>query len=753
MTNEKHPNSQRSSNESSYESSSLGHFNPPEPIDSDGPEDSDRRVLEILNRTGAAIASQLDLQSIVQTVTDASTEAIGAQFGAFFYNMVDDQGERYILYTLSGVPRDAFDKFGLPRNTPVFDPTFQGDGIVRSDDITRDARYGQVAPHYGMPKGHLPVRSYLAVPVVSRSSEVIGGLFFGHSDTAVFSPNDERIVAGMAGQAAIAIDNARLYAAAQKEIEERTRVQAALAVSEAQLRATFDQAAIGIALANLDGSLTQVNDKFAAILGYTSEELIGESIIKLTHPHDVEETKRHMDSLILDETPSYQSEKRYLRKTGEFVWSNTTVTLLRDQNNVRSRFIGVIEDISERKAVEEERASLLDRERTARLEAERLGHMKDEFLATLSHELRTPLSAILGWADVISAKADDAQCVKEGIAVIERNTRLQMQLVSDLLDMSSIISGKTRLNVQRIELRSIIEAALASVKPAVDAKGLRVLSVLEPVRDTVYGDPGRVQQIVWNLLSNAVKFTPKGGKIQIYLRRVNSHVEIEIQDTGIGIDPEFLPHLFERFRQQDSSPSRRHGGLGIGLALVKQLTELHGGRVGATSGGANMGANFTIELPLAPIVGEGSHSAERFHPKTEAAGPKKVFLPNLEGLDLIVVDDQPDTRTILQLLLGGQGATVRTAASADEALEQLTDKLPDVLISDIGMPDKDGYDLIKEVRKRGVSVPAAALTAFARSEDRTKALLAGYQAHIAKPVESAELFALVASLAGRKPSD
>lgn len=525
-------------------------------------------------------------------------------------------------------------------------------------------------------------------------------------------------------------------------------LQSALEESESQLRAIFTQAAVGMATCDLTGQFTQVNQKFADILGYKVEELVGTDVARISHPDDLALTRALMKQLLHGDEPSYAAEKRYIKKDGEVVWSHTTVTLLRDADGKRLRYIGVIEDITNRKRAEEERRELLESERAARVEAERLLHMKDEFLATLSHELRTPLSAILGWAQVIASKPEEAQSVREGVAVIERNTRLQMQLVSDLLDMSSIISGKMRLNVQQVELKSLIESTLESVRPAIDAKQLRVITVLDPVHDAVYGDPGRVQQIVWNLLSNAVKFTPRGGKIQIFLRRINSHVEVEIQDTGIGIDADFLPHMFERFRQHDSSYSRRHGGLGIGLALVKQLTELHGGKVRAMSAGANQGASFIVELPLVPIRGQLEVEAHRFHPRTDVV-PGNFGTPNLNGLLLLVVDDQPDAREILRRLLEEHGATVLLASSADEALGVLKERKPDVMLSDIGMPDKDGYDLIKEVRDQGNSVPAAALTAFARSEDRTKALLAGYQAHIAKPVESLELFAIVASLAGR----
>jgi signal transduction histidine kinase len=562
-------------------------------------------TLAMLNATNLALASSTDTETIVQTATDAATQVTRAAFGAFFYNVVKPSGEQYMLYTLSGVPRSAFSKFPMPRNTAVFAPTFSGESVMRSADITKDPRYGKNAPRKGMPEGHLPVRSYLAVPVKSRSGDVIGGLFFGHPDTGVFDEESERFAVGIAAQAAIALDNARLYA-----------------------------------------------------------------------------------------------------------------DLKRSEEN----------------------------EKAARATAENAGRLKDEFLATLSHELRTPLNAILGWTHLLRKHPDDTERIQRGVEVIERNARVQTQLISDLLDISRIVTGKMRLDVQRVELPSVIVAALEAMRPAADAKGVRLQSVIEPITEPVHGDPARLQQVVWNLLSNAVKFTAKGGRVQIVLGRVNSHVEIRVSDTGEGIAPEFLPHLFERFTQADASPSREHSGLGIGLALVKQLVELHGGKVRAASDGVGAGATFIVDLPLAIV--HASAEPDRVHP--HAAGPPPdIEERRLNGLRLLIVDDEPDALDMAQQVLQDYGAEVVTADSADAGLDLLAARHFDVLISDIGMPRKDGYDFIRDVRRSGHRLPAAALTAFARSEDRTRALLYGYQAHITKPVEPAELLATVVSLTGR----
>jgi PAS domain S-box-containing protein len=580
--------------------------------------EEETRMLELLNKTGTSLSANLDLETLLQSITDAATQLSGAQFGAFFYNVVDENGEAFMLYTLSGAPRAAFEKLGQPRATPVFGPTFRGEGVIRSDDITRDARYGKWGPHHGMPKGHLPVRSYLAVPVTSRSGEVIGGLFFGHSRESVFTDRSERLVQAVAAQAAVAVDNARLYDAAQRAAEER----------------------------------------------------------KL----------------------------------------------------------------------------LLESERHARTTAEHASRMKDEFLATLSHELRTPLGAILGWAHVLRTRSGQDPELQKGLETIERNARTQTQLIDDLLDMSRIISGKLRLDAQSLRPVGVVEAALETVAPAAHAKGIRIERVLDPNAGPVMCDPARLQQVVWNLLNNAIKFTPREGKVHVSLARVNSHVEITVADTGVGIDPEFLPHVFERFRQADASTTRKFGGLGLGLSIVKHLVELHGGSIHAYSEGIGRGTRFVVHLP---VVALHQHSDEgpREHPTSSQAPSIDYRCIDLSGVKVLIVDDEADTRELLGRVLGECHAEVIGASHAQEALALIEAQRPNLLVSDIGMPDVDGYELLRRVRAlgeaRGGRIPAVALTAFARSEDRTRALRSGFQVHVAKPVEPAELVATIASVIGR----
>ena len=400
----------------------------------------------------------------------------------------------------------------------------------------------------------------------------------------------------------------------------------------------------------------------------------------------------------------------------------------------------------------QERGRLLESEREARAESERASRMKDEFVATLSHELRTPLTPIIGWLAVLQRLGVEDPRVREGLEVIERNARVQTQMIDDLLDMSRIVSGKINLDVQRVELAGVVESAIATVRPAAEARGIR----LQPVLDSsvvVWADPDRLQQVVWNLLSNAIKFTDKEGRVQVVLQRVNSHAEIVVSDSGIGIPSEFLPHVFDRFRQLDSSMARHHGGLGLGLSIVRQLVELHGGSVRAQSDGEGAGATFTVILPvLAAHADRPDETAVlREHPRANRRVRLDGDLPSLDRLRILVVDDISDARELLSLILEQAGAEVELAGSAAEALERLPQVRPDVLISDIGMPGADGYELIRQVRdlppEAGARTPAIALTAFARTEDRTRALRAGYQLHIAKPVEPAELVTAVASLA------
>jgi PAS domain S-box-containing protein len=446
---------------------------------------------------------------------------------------------------------------------------------------------------------------------------------------------------------------------------------------------------------------------------------------------------------------------------------NNLVGFIEDGKLIRAW--GTQRDVTDRKRAEEERDALLERERAARAEAERAGRTKDEFLSTLSHELRTPLNAILGWSQLLRRDEVNEADLQQGLETIERNSRTQAQLIDDLLDMSRIIAGKIRLDVQRVEVLGVIDAAIDTVRHAADAKDVQLYKHANAIAEvSVMGDPNRLQQMVWNLLSNAIKFTPNGGRVDVTLSRFGEQVEITVADSGIGIALDFLPHVFERFRQGDASTTRQHGGLGLGLSIVRQMVEMHGGTVHAHSDGPGHGATFRILLPVCPLRSDGSletpdeyETPSRKVPRAGGAGEAGAAEAGraagvldgnaLSGVKILIADDEPDALEVLRRQLVECDAEVFTAATADDALKQLGHAHPHVLVSDIGMPEHDGYWLIQQIRLRevtsGVHLPAVALTAFARPEDRERALDAGYDHHLAKPVEAAELVTLVASLA------
>jgi signal transduction histidine kinase len=405
-------------------------------------------------------------------------------------------------------------------------------------------------------------------------------------------------------------------------------------------------------------------------------------------------------------------------------------------------------EIRVREWAEQERARLLDLEQAARKQAEEANRTKDEFLATLSHELRTPLNAILGWVQVLRMGKLDPAAATKALETIERNARSQAQLIADLLDVSRIITGKLRLDFKPVDLRRIIDSAQESVRPAADAKGIHLSISIGPLASPALGDTDRLQQVIWNLLSNAIKFTSKGGSVEVRLREVEGIAVIRVSDSGIGIRPDFLPYVFDRFRQAEGSITRTHGGLGLGLSIVRHLIELHGGTAEVESAGEGLGATFIIRLPLRAELADD--------PLDRTAVSQGVFnAPNLlAGVRVLVVEDEEDTRELLIVALQQCGAEVEAFASVPEALASLARQIPDVLLSDIGVPGEDGYSLIRKVRALppglGGDIPAAALTAYARIEDRQRALDAGYQTHLAKPVDPAELISAIGRLAGRR---
>jgi len=528
-----------------------------------------------------------------------------------------------------------------------------------------------------------------------------------------------------------------------RDISERKKI-------EERLRAIVEATPECVKVVAPDGTVEYINQAGLKMIESDSESAVrGACVFNLIAPdHRTDWIERHR-RICAGERQSWEYE--IVSFHGARRWLETHAVPLPLPDG-RIGQLAVTREITSRKILEQERESLLQRERSARGDAERASQLKDEFLATLSHELRTPLNAILGWSQILNLTSEQAD-LEQGLEAIQRNARAQAQLIEDLLDMNRIVSGKMRLNVQPTDLSTVIHSAIESILPAAAAKEIQIRQVLDPQANSISGDPTRLQQIIWNLLTNAVKFTPKRGKVDVVLERVNSHLELTIHDTGIGISPENLPIIFERFRQVDSSSTRVHGGLGLGLSIVKQLIELHGGTIRAESAGEGLGSTFILTFPVSPVRGD----EERFHPEHHQPSSLGTGRFDLSGIRVLVVDDEPDSRVLVERVLTQCGAEVVTASSASQGLEKLREFRPHVLVSDIGMPMIDGYEFIREVRtleeELGGRTPAVALTAFARSEDRMRAMLAGYQVHVSKPIEPQELAVTVRSLSrGVNPS-
>jgi PAS domain S-box-containing protein len=499
----------------------------------------------------------------------------------------------------------------------------------------------------------------------------------------------------------------------------------------------------------LKGVILSWNPSAERIFGYTADEAIGQSIRLIIPPDRWPEEDEVLARIRRgDRVDHFETIRR--AKDGRMLNISLTVSPVKDASGKIVGASKVARDITDRKRAEEERERLLKSEKEARQQAEEASRSKDEFLAVVSHELRSPLNAIAGWASLLLMRKLDGE-TRRAIETILRNAQQQTQLVADLLDVSRIVSGQLRLRIRSFDLISVINAAIEVVQPSADAKSIQIETILDPSAGPIAGDPDRMQQIFWNLLSNAVKFTQKGGRVQVRLQRVNSHIEVAVSDTGKGIDSRLLPFVFERFRQGDSSTTREYGGLGLGLAIVRHLVELHGGIVSAYSEGANRGSEFVVQLPMLVSTRTLASGEERVHPS--AGGTVSGGIPSLRGLRLLVADDEPDAREIIAAILAEGGAEIATASSAREALGLIGQWNPDLLISDIGMPGESGYDLIRKVRAlppgRGGQTPAVALTAYARPEDRLKVLSAGFQMHVPKPIEPIELATVVASLMKR----
>ncbi|MBD1878962.1 response regulator [Coleofasciculus sp. FACHB-T130] len=509
-----------------------------------------------------------------------------------------------------------------------------------------------------------------------------------------------------------------------------------------------------------DGRVIKWGAGAESILGYQEAEILGKSGSIIFTPEDRDRGDDHKELQKALTEGRAENERWHVRKDGSRFWGSGIVTSLRDESGQVQGLAKIMRDFTDRKQAEEERTRLLARAQEARTQAESANRMKDEFLATLSHELRSPLNAMLGWTSLLRTRKFDAATTARAIETIERNAKAQARLIEDLLDVSRIIRGQLRLTVRPLELIPVIESAINTVRPAADAKNIQVHLLLDTFVGSISGDPDRLQQIIWNLLTNAIKFTPEGGRVQVYLQGDRSHVEILVSDTGEGISAEFLPYVFDRFRQADNSITRSYTGLGLGLAIVRHLVELHGGTVRAESPGEGQGSTFIVKLPLLNSAGVKKRAEEAqslCRSQSSAPNPQESPRPTLwesplDGLQILVVDDEADARELLKSILEQYGAEAIAAASAEEAIATIQQSKPDLLISDIGMPNEDGYSLIRRVRaleaEKG-QIPSVALTAYVRADDQKAALSAGFQSHVAKPIDPTELIAVVASLVGR----
>ncbi|HEY8975651.1 MAG TPA: PAS domain S-box protein, partial [Burkholderiaceae bacterium] len=505
------------------------------------------------------------------------------------------------------------------------------------------------------------------------------------------------------------------YAKVTRDLTQRRNQEEALRISEERFRLLVEGVSdYAIFMLDVNGHVASWNVGAQRIKGYTAEEIVGRHF-SVFYPREVVDSGWPEHELReAAATGRFIDTGWRVRKDGSMFWANVTITAMRDDTGKLLGYAKLTRDLTERKRAEamemasQEREEILDAERNARISAQRATRLKDEFLATLSHELRTPLSAILGWTQVLlKGHAVSPVDQRRAIEVIDRNARAQVQLIGDLLDLSRIMSGKLRLDLQQVSIHDVVQAALDSAAPAADAKEIRLVSLLDPARAIVNGDAGRLQQVVWNLLTNAIKFTPRGGRVQVLLQRVNSHVELSVADTGIGIPANFLPQVFDRFSQRDGSSTRAHGGLGLGLAICKQLVELHGGSIRVASPGEGQGATFSVDLPVSIMQVESER--ERTHPTAEGGESDAVAMPRLDGIQVFVIDDEPDARELLQRVLTEQGANVTLFDSADSALAAMATSRPTIIVSDVGMPGADGYQMMRTLRaseSRDSRIPA-----------------------------------------------
>ena len=823
--------------------------------------------LELLNEAGNRLVAEHDLKKIVQFVTDTGREASGAAFGAFFYNVLNEQGESYMLYTLSGAPRAAFEKFPMPRATAMFGPTFRGEGVIRIADVRADPRYGQNPPHHGMPEGHLPVRSYLAVPVTSRTGEVLGGLFFGHPAPGVFTEEAETVVVALAAQAAIAIDNAKLYSALQRELEEQRhsearlresetrwrqladamphlvwtcgadgncdflspqwlaytgrqeseqlgtgwlesvhaddraslltkweaavaaggtfdtefrirradgkyrwfktravpvrspggaiikwygtntdieefrRIEQAIRASETQLRLITDHAPVFLAQCDPNHRFKFVNRPYAERHGLTRDEIIGRHLSEIMGQAAYEAFKVHLDECLTGRRVEFEQEIPYAKLGAR--WVHVIYEPERGPAGEITGLVAVIVDITTRKQAELDLAKMRD-------EALAASRAKDDFLAALSHELRTPLSPVLLVASDAVNNPTLPREIRETFEMIRTNVSLEARLIDDLLDLTRITRGKMPLEMQRVDIHEVLRDALANVRSELETRQLDLKTEFTAPHSIVLGDPVRLQQVLWNLLKNAVKFTADGGWIHAATDSTSKpgSILVEVSDNGHGMTPDELGRVFDAFMQGEHASaggSHRFGGLGLGLAISRRLVELHSGRISAASAGRNRGSVFVVELPLAALQ-------EDIRATPPATGASPTGAIPAATARILLVEDHASTRETLRKLLLRRNYLVTAAGSIAEARSLAADQRFDFVISDLGLPDGDGYQLIAQLRQLQPHVRGVAISGYGMDEDLQRSSAAGFSAHLVKPVSITVLERALTELMSRPAS-